>query len=71
LAALRIEPGEAVAKVRFVRAADPSSNRTTRVKVAALVLTEDRNASRLVRREVELSADGKPVELRWNGEAFL
>jgi len=48
-----------------------ASNRTTRVKVAALVLTEDRRASRLVRREVEVSADGKAVELSWNGEAFL
>ena len=71
LAALRLERGEAAAKVRFLRAADPSSSRATRVKVAALVLAEDREASRLITREVEVSADGKPVELRWNGEAFL
>jgi len=39
--------------------------------VAALVLGEDRTAARLVTHEVEVGADGKAVELRWTGEAFL
>jgi hypothetical protein len=71
LSALRIERGEGAARLLLRRAEDPSPGRPTRVKVAALVLGEDRKASRLVTREVEVSADGKVVELRWNGEAFL
>ena len=71
LAALRIERGEGAARLRLIRTPDPSSNRPTRVKIAALVLAEDRKASRLVTREIDVGADGKAVELRWNGEAFL
>jgi tetratricopeptide (TPR) repeat protein len=71
LSALRIERGEGSARLRLSRPLDSSPSRATRVKIAALVLGEDRKASRIVTREVEVGADGKPVELRWNGEAFL
>jgi tetratricopeptide (TPR) repeat protein len=71
LSALRIERGEGAARLRLSRAPDASVSRPTRVKVAALVLGEDRTAARLVTHEVEVGADGKAVELRWTGEAFL
>jgi tetratricopeptide (TPR) repeat protein len=71
LAALRLERGDGTARLRLTRSADATPGRPTRVTLAALVLSEDRKASRLITHEVDVSADGKPVELRWNGEAFL
>ncbi len=71
LAALRIERGDGQARILLTRAADAGPGKPTRATVAALVLADDRGASRLVTREVEVLPDGKTVELRWNGEAFL
>ncbi|HVJ19795.1 MAG TPA: VWA domain-containing protein, partial [Polyangiaceae bacterium] len=71
ISALRIERGDGEARILLTRAADAGPGKPARATVAALVLSDDRGASRLVTREVEVLPDGKAVELRWNGEAFL
>lgn len=71
LSAVRIERGDGAARILIQRKADPGPSRAILATVRALVLTGERAASRLVTREVRVLADGKPVELRWNGETFL
>lgn len=70
LSAIRIERGQGGARIRLRRAGAGVPVRPTRATVAVLVLADDRAASRLVTRDVDVrSGDG--VELRWNGEALL
>jgi len=70
LSAIRIERGQAGARIRLRRSGAGTSSRATRATVAVLVLADDRAASRLVSRDVDVrSGDG--VEIRWNGEALL
>jgi tetratricopeptide (TPR) repeat protein len=71
LAAVRVERGDGAVRLRLARAADTGPGRSTRVRVAALVVNVDRASSRLVTREVDVPAGGKFVELNWNGEALL
>jgi Mg-chelatase subunit ChlD/tetratricopeptide (TPR) repeat protein len=71
ITALRIERGDGEARILLSRPSDAGPSKPARATVAALVLADDRGASRLVTREVEVQSDGKAVELRWNGEAFL
>ena len=71
LAAVRVERGDGSIRLRLVRSADAGPGLPTRVRVAALVIDQNRAASRLVTRELEVPAGGKSVELDWNGEALL
>jgi tetratricopeptide (TPR) repeat protein len=71
LVALRIERGDGIARIRLERPREPGPGRPTRATVFALVLDTDRTRPRLLRRDIDVSADGKPVELRFDGEAFL
>ncbi len=70
LAAVRIERGGGVARIRLRRPGF-TSTRPTRAIVTALVLKgSDRSQAKLVTREVEIAPGDKGTELRWTGEAF-
>jgi tetratricopeptide (TPR) repeat protein len=70
LAAVRIERGQVGARIRLRRSAANDTGRPTHATVAVLVLADDRGASRLVTREVDIrERDG--VELKWDGEKLL
>jgi tetratricopeptide (TPR) repeat protein len=71
LAAVRIERGEGLALIRLKRPANPDATRTAHATVSALILAEDRAASRVVTRQVDVAPNGVAIELRWNGESFL
>jgi tetratricopeptide (TPR) repeat protein len=71
LAALRIERGEGSVRILLSRAAEPGRSRPVRALVSALVLSPERGLPKLVVREVEVARDGKPVELRFEGERLL
>ncbi len=71
LSAIRIERGDGATRIRLRRPEEPGPSRSTRVTVAVLVMADDRSKTRLITREVELSQDGKIIELNWNGEALL
>ena len=71
VSAARIERGDGVARIRLKRDADPGPGRPAHVSVAVLVLGEDRLKSRLLSRDVEVPADGKTIELTFNGETLL
>ena len=71
LSAARIERGDGVARIRLKRDADAGPSRPSRVSVAVLVLGDDRLKARLLSRDVDVPADGKTIELTFNGEALL
>ncbi len=71
LAAVRVERGQAGTRVLLRRTIDRGPSRPAKATVAALVLGGEHGNVKLVTREVEVSADGKPVELRFDGEIFL
>jgi tetratricopeptide (TPR) repeat protein len=71
LAAVRVERGDGAVRLRLGRTANLGPGRPARVRVAALLVSADRSASRLVTRELEVPMTGKFVELSWNGEALL
>lgn len=71
VSAARIERGDGVARIRLKRDADPGPGRPSRVSVAVLVLGDDRLKARLLSRDVDVPADGKTIELTFNGEALL
>lgn len=71
LSAARIERGDGVARIRLKRDADSGPSRPSRVSVAVLVLGDDRLNTRLLSRDVDVPADGKMVEVTFNGEALL
>jgi len=71
LAAVRIERGGGVARIRLRHAAGFASGRPTHATVSALVLDgNDRSRARLVTREVDIAPGEKGTELRWTGEVF-
>lgn len=70
LAAIRIERGEGPARILLSRKAEPGPSRPMTARVAALVLTPEHTPA-LVTRDVEVRADGKPVELRFDGGTLL
>jgi tetratricopeptide (TPR) repeat protein len=70
LAAVRIERGGGVARIRLRRPAGLAGGRPTHGVVTALVLGGDRSRMRLVTREVDVAPGERGTELRWNGEAF-
>jgi len=71
IAALRIERGDGTARISLKRALELGPSRPAKAKVAALILDRESNKPRLVTKEVDVSADGKSVELAFDGEAFL
>lgn len=71
LSAARIERGDGVARIRLKRDAEPGPGRPSHVSVAVLVLDDDRLKARLLSRDIDVPADGKTVELTFNGEALL
>ena len=71
LAALRIERGDGTARILLERTREPGPARPATATVFALILGEDRRSPRLLKRDVSVGADGKPTELRFDGEAFL
>jgi hypothetical protein len=71
VSAVRIERGDGNTRILISRKADPGPSRATPARVAALVLGSQRGRARIVTREVEVRADGKAVEVRWDGERFL
>lgn len=71
VAAIRIERGDGTARISLKRALELGPSRPAKAKLAALILDREGNQPRLVTKEVDVSADGKSVELAFNGEAFL
>ncbi len=71
LAALRLERGGQSVKLVLKRVEQLGPSKPRAVRVAALVLSDDRLQSRLITRQVEVNADGKPVELTFDGEKWL
>ena len=71
VAAIRIERGDGTARISLKRALELGPSRPAKAKVAALILDRESNRPRLVTKEVEVSADGKSVELAFDGVAFL
>jgi tetratricopeptide (TPR) repeat protein len=71
VAAIRIERGDGTARISLKRALELGPSRPAKAKLAALILDRESNTPRLVTKEVDVSADGKPVELEFDGEAFL
>jgi hypothetical protein len=71
LAAVRVERGGGVARLRLRRTSGFASTRPTHALVSALVIDGgDRSKSRVVTREVDIAPGEKGTELRWNGEVF-
>jgi hypothetical protein len=71
VAAIRIERGDGRARISLKRAQELGPSRPAKAKLAALILDRENNQPRLVTKEVDVSADGKSVELEFDGEAFL
>jgi tetratricopeptide (TPR) repeat protein len=71
LSAIRLERGMGAAKILLRRDEQLGPARTRKVRVAALVFSSDRRRSTLVERELEIAADGKDVELAFDGEQLL
>jgi hypothetical protein len=71
LSALRLERGAQSARLILKRALSLGPDRPRSVRVAALVLSDDRLGSRLLTQEVNVPADGKAVELTFDGEKWL
>lgn len=70
VAAIRIERGDGSAEIQLKRGNKFGSSRPTRATVTALVLSAE-GEPRLVRRDVEVGADGKAATLQFDGERFL
>jgi len=71
IAAVRIERGDDTPAIVLRRPKDPGPSRPAPAVIAALVMSGDRAEMRVVPRSVEVSADGKGVELQFDGENFL
>jgi tetratricopeptide (TPR) repeat protein len=71
VAAIRIERGDGKARISLKRALELGPSRPAKARLAALILDRETNKPRLVTKEVDVSADGKPVTLEFDGEAFL
>jgi hypothetical protein len=71
LSAVRIERGSKVSRIRLRRVEGAAPGRPTHATVTALMLNEDRSATKLVVREVDVATGGPGVELRWDGETLL
>lgn len=70
LFAVRVERGEKDLRIRLQRPSALAS-RALKADVSLLLLHDDQPLPELVSKAVELRADGKPVELRWDGATLL
>ncbi len=71
MAAVRVERGEGKTRLRLSRTADPGPSRPRKAQVFALVLGADDGKVRLLRKDVDVAADGKTIELEYEGGQFL
>ena len=71
ISAVRIERGDGVTRIVLKRPREAGLSMSSKVLVAALVLDRADKVPHLITRELQLSADGTPVELRFDGEALL
>jgi hypothetical protein len=71
VSAIRIERGDGTAHISLKRPVDLGPSRPAKAKLAALILDRESNQPRLVTTEVDVLADGKSVELEFDGKAFL
>jgi hypothetical protein len=71
LSAIRIERGDGAARILLRRPAAPGPSRPAKASVLALVLGRERGTPTLISREIDVPGDGKAVELRFEGGAFL
>jgi len=67
---VRVERGDGPTRLLLSRKREPGPSRPERALVSALVLSNERSP-RLVTREVTVLRDGKPVEVRFDGEKLL
>jgi tetratricopeptide (TPR) repeat protein len=70
LAAVRIERGDDTHTVLLRRPEDPGPSRPRRAAITALLMNGDRTELRVIPREIQVAADGKSVELEFDGENF-
>jgi tetratricopeptide (TPR) repeat protein len=70
VAAIRIERGDGGAEIRLKRSTKFGASQPTRATVSALVLARE-GGPKLVKRDVEVQADGSSVQLQFDGETFL
>jgi tetratricopeptide (TPR) repeat protein len=70
LSLLRLERGEKPVKLRLQRPAELAPSRPAQAQILVFVPGADPATGRLVRKEVTLPADGKPLDLRWDGSAL-
>jgi tetratricopeptide (TPR) repeat protein len=71
LSAVRIERGDGKAKLNLIRKRDLGPSRPARAVVLALSLDRERGLPKLERREVDVPANGEPIELALEGGRFL
>ncbi len=71
LSLVRIERGDKPVRLRLLRAAELPPARPVKATVQVLVRGPDAARARLVSREVTLPADGKPLDLRWDGSNLV
>lgn len=71
LAVIRLERGEGRARVVLRRARDRGPTQSRKVVVAALLFDVGPGLPRLLQREVEVAADGRSLEVEFDGERLL
>lgn len=70
LSMLRIERGDKALRVRLQRPAELLPSRPAQARVSVLIPGADAANAKLIRKEVTLPQDGKPLDLRWDGAAL-
>jgi tetratricopeptide (TPR) repeat protein/Mg-chelatase subunit ChlD len=71
LSVVRVERGDGALVIRLRHGSDAGPGLAQKVRISALALGPNREQSRLMRWERVIPADGKPVDVRWNGETLL
>jgi len=71
VAAIRIERGDGSSRILLSRVPVPGPSRSRHATVSALVFGAERAVPQLLVRELEIPADGKPVEIRFDGTRLL
>lgn len=71
LSVVRVERGDGAIVIRLKHGSDAGPGLAQKVQISALALAPNREQSRLLRWERVIPADGKPVDVRWNGETLL
>jgi tetratricopeptide (TPR) repeat protein len=71
LSVVRVERGDGAVVIRLRHGSDVGPGLAQKVRISALALAPQREQSRLMRWERVIPADGKPVDVRWNGETLL